>query len=138
VWSHALHWQAARQAVERRAAAGTWIDTGLVITRPSGAALDPAGVSRDFDRLVSVLDIPRIRLHDLRHTSASLGLAAGESLLEVSRWLGHSSITITADIYAHISPATASAAAERFAEHLAMLAAAVEPDPNTVERPARI
>jgi integrase len=61
---------------------------------------------------VSVLDVPRIRLHDVRHTSASLGLAAGESLLEVSRRLGHSSITITADVYAHVSPSSAHAAAE--------------------------
>jgi integrase len=117
--AHALHCQAARQALERSAASGMWVDTGLVFTQPSGAALDPARVSRDFDRLVSVLDVPRIRLHDLRHTSASLGLAAGESLLEVSRRLGHSSITITADVYAHISPSSAHAAAERLAEHLA-------------------
>jgi integrase len=116
---HALQWQAARQALERSAASGTWVDAGLVFTQPCGAALDPARVSRAFDRLVSVLDVPRIRLHDVRHTSASLGLAAGESLLEVSRRLGHSSITITAEVYAHVSPSSAHAAAERLAEHLA-------------------
>ena len=59
--------------------------------------------------------LPRIRLHDLRHTSASFGLEGGESLLSVSRRLGHSSITLTADTYSQITPA----GAERAAEHLA-------------------
>ena len=44
---------------------------------------------------------------------ASLGLASGETLLEVSRRLGHSSITITADVYSHVEPATVRRSAER-------------------------
>lgn len=60
--------------------------------------------------------LPRIRLHDLRHTSASIGLAAGESLIEVSRRLGHSSITVTADIYSHIAPHVAMESAKRVAD----------------------
>ena len=72
-------------------------------------------MSRHFDRLVARHGLPRIRLHDLRHTSASIGLASGESLLEVSRRLGHSSITVTADIYSHISPVVAKESAERLA-----------------------
>ena len=59
-----------------------------------------------------------MRLHDLRHTSASLGLASGETLLEVSRRLGHSSIAITADIYSHVSPEVARESAERLSRHI--------------------
>ena len=77
--------------------------------------LDPTYVSREFDRLIARHQLRRIRLHDLRHTSASLGLESGESLVEVSRRLGHSSITVTADIYSHVSPLVAKDSAERLA-----------------------
>ncbi|MEV7428325.1 tyrosine-type recombinase/integrase [Nocardioides sp. NPDC092400] len=90
----------------------------LVFPGQDGAVLDPAYVSRYFDRLIRRHGLPRIRLHDLRHTSASLGLEAGESLLEVSRRLGHSSIVITADVYSHVSPVVAKEASERLANLL--------------------
>ena len=89
-----------------------------MFTQPDGSALDPAFVSRHFDQLLRHYQLPRIRLHDLRHTSASLGLASGESLLEVSRRLGHSSISVTADIYSHISPEIARESAQRRADHI--------------------
>ena len=114
----ALLCHAGCQQIERLAAGANWADTGLVFTTPSGHALNPGWVSRHFDRLVAASDLPPVRLHDLRHTSASLGLASGESLLEVSRRLGHSSITVTADIYSHISPATAQHSAERLTDLL--------------------
>lgn len=81
-----------------------------------GQALSPGFVSRHFDRLIASAGLPRIRLHDLRHTSASLGLAAGESLVEVSRRLGHSSIGVTADVYTHVDPDVARESAERRAD----------------------
>jgi integrase len=59
-----------------------------------------------------------MRLHDLRHLSATLGLASGDSLKEVSDRLGHSSIAITADIYAQVTTETARSSAERLAQHL--------------------
>lgn len=102
-----------RQRVAQDSAGAKWVNTGLVFTTATGTALDPAFVSRQFDRLVTASGLPRIRLHGLRHTSASLGLASGESLLEVSRRLGHSSITITADVYSDVTPATARHSAER-------------------------
>ena len=58
-----------------------------------------------------------IRLHDLRHTSASLGLAAGEPLLHVSRRLGHSSIAVTADTYTQVTPQAAKTAAIHPVQH---------------------
>ncbi|PPG88511.1 hypothetical protein C5C00_02080 [Rathayibacter rathayi] len=45
--------------------------------------------------------LPDMRVHDLRHTAASLWLAAGFQPYEVSRWLGHSNVTTTGTIYAH-------------------------------------
>jgi integrase len=89
-----------------------------VFRTADGSVMHPAYVSRHFTTLTKRHGLPVIRLHDLRHTSASIGLAAGETLLEVSRRLGHSSITITADIYAHITPASAHASAQRLADQL--------------------
>lgn len=68
--------------------------------------------SRTFCRLASRVGLPAIRLHDLRQASASLGLASGDTLVEVSRRLGHSSITITADTYTRVLPAVASQSSE--------------------------
>ena len=89
------HWkQQTRKALE-----GVWGPVEYVFTDPDGQPLHPAWVSRRFSEIVDRLGLPPIRLHDLRHTSASLGLAAGESLKAVSARLGHSSIVVTADTY---------------------------------------
>jgi integrase len=55
--------------------------------------------------------LDRLRLYDLRHSSATLGLEAGEDLKTVSERLGHSTITLTADTYAHVQSATKTRAA---------------------------
>lgn len=93
-------------------AAGTH---GLVFTDDDGQPLNPAWVSRRFTLLASRMQLPLIRFHDLRHTSATLGLAAGESLKEVSARLGHSSIVVTADTYLTPPAALARAATNRLA-----------------------
>ena len=62
----------------------------------------PAFLSRRIRILCDQLNLPQIRFHDLRHTSATLGLATGESLVAVSARLGHSSVTTTADLYLQI------------------------------------
>ncbi len=110
-----LQWHAERQRQEVLRTTGINKPPALVFTTVLGNPLDPAWVSRHFDRLIAQHGLRRVRLHDLRHTSASLGLAAGETLLEVSRRLGHSSITVTADIYSHVSPLVAKESAERLA-----------------------
>jgi integrase len=104
-----------RDRIDHWASTDEDFDDTLVFRRGDGKGIHPAYVSRHFTTLVTRHGLPPIRLHDLRHTSASLGLAGGESLLEVSRRLGHSSITITADTYSHVSAATAAESAERLA-----------------------
>jgi integrase len=100
----ALRRQKARQAADRLAAGTAWQDRlGLVFTDALGRPLDPPTVSRMF-RLTSDRLGLGVRLHDLRHTAASLMLAAGVPLKVVSEALGHSSIAITADVYSHVTP----------------------------------
>jgi hypothetical protein len=60
--------------------------------------------------------LPRIRLHDLRHTNASMALAAGVELKVISERLGHSTLGITADLYTHVVPTVGRAAANRIGE----------------------
>jgi integrase len=86
---------------------------GLVFTDESGRGFSPWWASRYFQGIIADAGLPRIRLHDLRHSSATLGLAAGESLKEVSTRLGHAGIGITADIYADVLPESARRSTDR-------------------------
>ncbi len=67
-----------------------------------GRPWHPDVVSRAFSRLVADVDVPRIRLHDLRHSHASHLLAAGTNAKVVSERLGHASVGFTLDTYAHV------------------------------------
>ena len=78
-----------RPQVERRAWGQAWTDTGQVFAREDGTLLARNVVSDRFDRLVRVTGMPPIRLHDLRHTAASLAYRATRDLKMVSELLGH-------------------------------------------------
>ena len=80
-----------------------------------GRALHPQSVSRAFDRAIGAAKLPRIRLHDLRHTHASLALAAGINPKAISERLGHANVSISLDTYSHAIPALQEEAAERIA-----------------------
>ncbi len=112
------------QSASRLAWGAAWVDSGLVFTMEDGRGLQPQYVTRLFAKACRNGGFPLIRLHDLRHTSASLGLAAGESLVEVSKRLGHSQLAITADTYTHVLPVVALASSEARA---ALIPRAVSP-----------
>ena len=107
-------WREAQDA-ERHQWGAAWTDTGLVFTRENGTQLHPDMVTDTFARISRAASLPPIRLHDLRHTAASLALQAGVPLKVVSEQLGHSSLAITADTYTSVLPAVARAAAEAVA-----------------------
>jgi integrase len=106
------------QELERSAWGPAWNDAGLVFTREDGRALRPDYVTRHFRELAETAGLPPIRLHDLRHTSASLALAAGVDLKVVSERLGHSQLAITADLYTHVNRRLGKAAAQQIADVL--------------------
>jgi integrase len=64
-------------------------------------------------KLIERLDLPRIRLHDLRHTHAILALKAGVHPKVVSERLGHATVGITLDLYSHVVLSLARDAAEQ-------------------------
>jgi integrase len=105
----------ARQAAERHAWGDAYQDHGLVWAREDGTPLSPDYVTRHWHALTDRANLPRARLHDLRHTHASHGLAAGVPTKLVSERLGHSSTSFTERVYQHTAPAIAAQAAETIA-----------------------
>jgi integrase len=86
-----------------------------VFTRKDGKPYAPDYVTRAFRESVKRAEIPRIRLHDLRHTWASLALAAGVNPKVVSERLGHATVGFTLDTYSHVMPGLQEDAAARVA-----------------------
>lgn len=103
-----------------------WTDTWLVFTREDGKGYHPDGVTGIFERFQRQYNdaktkeaeekkkagdlnarpelLPRLRLHDLRHTHATLLLASGVNAKIVSERLGHASMAFTLTVYAHVLP----------------------------------
>jgi len=81
----------------------------------AGRFLNPESLSQLFDRTVRRTDLPRIRFHDVRHTHASLLIAAGVPIKVVSERLGHAHPAFTMHTYQHLLPGMSAAAAEQFA-----------------------
>ena len=103
------------QKEEGLAAGSLWKESGFVFTREDGQPYHPERVSTLFVQAVKKAGLPRIRLHDLRHTYATLALSAGVHPKIVSERLGHANIGITLDCYSHCLPALSEEAACRVA-----------------------
>jgi integrase len=73
--------------------------------QPDGKPLHAANIARrDMRQVIKKAGVPRIRFHDLRHTTATHLLEQGENPKTVSELLGHSSVAFTMDVYAHVLP----------------------------------
>ena len=81
--------------------------------RKVGTALHPRNVLRTLHTLLTAACLLLIRFHDLRHSAASLLIAEGVELVEVSMLLGHSELRVTADLYSHLQKQTSARAARR-------------------------
>jgi integrase len=91
-----------RQADDRQKAGERWQASGFVFTTKTGRPLDAKNVTHRFQAVVTRAGLPHQRFHDLRHTCASLLLAQGLNLKDVSETLGHSRIAVTVDLYGHL------------------------------------
>jgi integrase len=85
--------------------------TGYVFVQENGEPYHPDYISKAFEWAVKRSGQQRIRLHDLRHTFATIALGAGVHPKIVSERLGHATITITLDTYSHAIPALSEEAA---------------------------
>lgn len=106
------------QAEERLLLGAGYEDNGLVFARPDGRPQHPEAFSKTFDRRLRMgayADLPTIRLHDLRHTWATLALEAGVDVAVVAKRLGHSSPQVTWSTYQHVRKGMQTDAAEKVA-----------------------
>jgi integrase len=90
---------------ERSQALTDWFESGLVFTNLSGRPLEPTRVNAALRQHLTEARLPRIRVHDLRHTTATVQLEAGVHPKVVQDLLGHSTIAVTLDTYSHVAPA---------------------------------
>jgi integrase len=109
----ALKKHKAAQAAERLVLGEAWADAELVFTTRIGAPLGRSVLNHHgFKPLLTKAGLPDMRFHDLRHTAASLLLAAGENMKVVQELLGHARFSTTADTYTHTLPGQHRQAAE--------------------------
>jgi integrase len=93
-----------QQQAQQLAVGPLWQHTGLAFTREDGSPIHPHHFTRSFGVLAREAELPRIRLHDLRHSYATAALSAGIPAKVVSERLGHASVAITLDTYSHVNP----------------------------------
>ena len=87
----------------------------LSAVAPTAPAETPTSSPTNSPELVQLARLPRIRLHDLRHTHATLALQAGVHPKVVQERLGHASVKVTLDTYSHVLPPMHQEAAARVA-----------------------
>jgi integrase len=101
--TEALRSHRALQNEERLRVGSLWQDNGLVFPTTTGTTMSCTNLlGRHFKPLLKRAELPAIRLHDLRHTCATILLMAGKHPKYVQELLGHASISITLDTYSHV------------------------------------
>ncbi len=105
-----------------------WTDTGLVFTLEDGTAYHPDRLTDIFEWEAFRAGLPPIRLHDLRHSAASIAHATGASMKDIQALLRHSSLTITADLYTSVFEDQAAQLAEDMARVVPRLRAVASGD----------
>jgi integrase len=108
-----------QQNVERLKWGAAWTDSGKVFTNEAGLPLHPDRVSKSWNKAVTAVDVPRMRLHDLRHGFATMHISAGTQAKHLQSLLGHSTIGVTLDCYVHPGDDDLAAAQAGFGAALA-------------------
>ena len=109
----------ARQAAEKLALGEAYMDLGYVVCNEAGEPYHPSTLSRLWQAAISDLDVPQVRLHDARHTCATLMHLQGVPIALVAAWLGHADISFTLRTYVHAQPDALAEAARSFPSAIA-------------------
>ncbi len=100
----ALREHKATQNARRLTLGALWQNHDLIFPSFSGTPINPNNLDRDYDRWVKKAGLPRIRIHDLRHSHVTLAIKEGANIKAVSQRVGHANVGITLGTYAHVSP----------------------------------
>jgi integrase len=96
------HHQAAQQQ-DREWAGTRWQnDWNLVFTTKLGKPLDERNDLRRFQSILALAELPKMRIHDLRHSAVAILIAQGVNIKAISELLGHSSVAFTLQVYGHL------------------------------------
>lgn len=107
-----------KQLQDKLFAGPKWVETGLVFTTFRGTAIEPGSVPKRFNRAIEKAGLPKMRFHDLRHSCTSLLLAAGVDPRTIMEVLGHSTLKMTMEVYAHVLPSLKENAAQQMNESI--------------------
>jgi integrase len=114
----ALRTHRIRQAEQRMTVANVWEDRGFVFCQPNGRPIDARRDWLDWKALLKAAEVRDARVHDARHTAATLLLQQGVPARVVMEVLGHSQISLTLGTYSHVVPELAEEAAQRMGDAL--------------------
>ncbi|KKB99594.1 tyrosine-type recombinase/integrase [Mycolicibacter arupensis] len=101
-----------RQVAEQLAAGNQWTDTGAVFATEFGTMCDPRNLLRTVEIAAAKIGVEGVGAHSLRHSAAVAWLESGVHIKAAADLLGHSSISITGDLYGHTSDDAARAAVD--------------------------
>jgi len=127
----ALRRHQVRQTEEKAIAGARWKGNSwnLVFTSRVGTPLDESKVLIRFQALLAAADLPRLRLHDLRHSAVAILIAQGVHPKAISELLGHSSVAFTLQVYGHLMEETKQETADKMDEALSPVATTVATKP---------
>jgi integrase len=104
-----------RQAAERLALGEAYVGLGYVVCNEAGEPYHPSTLSTMWQAAIKNLEVPQVRLHDARHTCATLMHLQGVPVVLVAAWLGHADVSFTLRTYVHAQPEALEVAARSFA-----------------------
>jgi integrase len=123
----ALRYHQAHQEQERQWAGTRWLGNqwNLVFTTTLGTPLDERGVLRRFQKILTLAGLPKLRIHDLRHSAVAILIAQGVNIKAISELLGHSSVAFTLQVYGHLLEETKRETAIKMDAALAPVATSI-------------
>lgn len=107
-----LHKYKSWQATEKLKLGDLWIPSDRLFTKWNGAPYNPNTLTCWFAKFIKKHALPKISIHSLRHTNATLQIAGGVPLTTVAERLGHKTVAVTGSVYAHAIKSANAAAAE--------------------------
>ena len=129
----ALRHHQALQAEEQRWAGNRWKNEwGLAFTGKLGKPLDERNVLRRFQKILALAELPKMRIHDLRHSAVAILIAQGVNIKAISELLGHSSVAFTLQVYGHLLEETKRETADKMDSALSPVATTVATNPSKI------